>query len=132
MQFGDIMEILKYTFTLGCENRKSKKFDQSFISKRPFKYSIKVYDAGDDGYDTKIQSDFDITTLCSYVDEDLYWARKYTGEDNFFVYLGQTQQASRNIVSKDIKSQVREVVDLLDELNRDLYKDLTHPSRSRN
>ena len=126
------MEILKYTFTLGCENRKFKKFDQSFISKRPFKYSIKVYDDGDDGYDAKIQSDFDITTLCPYVDEDFYWATKYTGEDNFFVYLGQTQQDSVTIMSNDIKYQVREVIDLLDELNRDLYKDLTHLNRSRN
>lgn len=124
------MKILCYT--LGSENRKSKKFDQSFISKRPFKYSIKIYDAGDDEYDSTLSSDFDITTLCPYVDEDFYWARKYAGDDHFRVYLGQTQQDSGSIISFDIKSQVREVIDLLDELNRDLYKDLTHPSRSRN
>lgn len=126
------MKALGYTFTLGCENRKFKKFDPSFISKRPFKYSIKVYDAGDDGYDTTIKSDFDITTLCAYVEGDFYWARKYTGEDRFFVYLGQIQHDSRTIVSKDIESQVREAVSMLDELNRNRYNELTHTSHSRN
>lgn len=124
------MKILCYT--LGSDNRKSRKFDQSFISKRPFKYSIKVYDVGDDRYDSTLSSDFDITTLCPYADEDFYWARKYAGDDHFRIYLGQTQQDSGAIISYDIKSQVREVIDLLDELNRELYKDLTHPSRSRN
>lgn len=122
------MKILCYT--LGSDNRKAKKFEQSYITKRPFKYSIKVFDDGQDGYDPTLMSDFDITTLCPYIDEDFYWARKYAGDDHYKVYYGRQVFETDIIITYDIISQENEVIDILDELNRQVLQDLKQMSRT--